>query len=835
MRAMRDRTLSFAVFVLLAVLWIPGRAAAADYHLAPTGDDANAGTGSAPFRTLKKGISVLKPGDTLHVKNGTYPGVVEYGAFRSGTSWEKPVRVVAEPGHRPVIVPPADGEACLYFVDTRYFVLDGFVLDSAPNGQGVAITWGTGFPQAHHIELRNCEIKNSKGQGIGTGGDGCRFINLDVHHNGLGSPDPQLLHGIYLTGDDCLIEGGSYHDNAGHGIHVYTGKPPHPDRNVVRSVRAFGNRQGPGIGVYWGTGNRIYNNLVWSNDGGIRSNGVDSLVAHNTVYKNSRYGIYVDNRGSTIRNNIAYLNQDEDLHNDESKGANTVSHNLVGQDPKLVDAAADNFRLQRESPAIDAGVSVPQVKRDIEGTARPQGAAADVGAFEYRAAPPVRPAGRSAQPPVRARGPRRVHPDNPRYFTDGSRGTDGRLKAVYLTGSHTWNVLQDNPGSPPFDYASYLALLGEHGHNFFRLWIRMGTGGGPPAAEPTIYARTGPGLAGDGKPKYDLSRFNEAFFQCLRSRVRAAGERGVYVAVILFGGDNVEFRGGNPNWPLHPYHQDNNTNGLNGDANGDGQGLECYRLEVPELTRFQEAYVRKVIDTLGDLDNVLWEVGNELPGTLEFQNHIVRVIRQYEGRGSRKRHPVGISTFADAKPPMKELLESAADWITPDLSGGDYQHDPPSASGKKVVVSDTDHLWGVGGGPDWVWKSFTRGLNPIYMDPLTWDRRPEGGQAEMEGARRAMGQTRRLAQRIDLASMLPQGELASTRFCLANPGTEYVVYLPRGGEITVDLTGSPGELVVRWIHPTDGTEAPAEPASGGGRRAFKAPIEGAAVLYLRKR
>ena len=36
-----------------------------------------------------------------------------------------------------------------------------------------------------------------------------------------------------------------------------------------------------------------------------------------------------------------------------------------------------------------------------------------------------------------AKGPLRVHPTNPRYFTDGSG------QAVFLTGSHTWGNLQD--------------------------------------------------------------------------------------------------------------------------------------------------------------------------------------------------------------------------------------------------------------------------------------------------------------------------------------------------------------------------------------------------------
>lgn len=42
-----------------------------------------------------------------------------------------------------------------------------------------------------------------------------------------------------------------------------------------------------------------------------------------------------------------------------------------------------------------------------------------------------------------AMGPLRVHPENPRYFTDGTMNGKGGLKAVYLTGSHNWYNLQD--------------------------------------------------------------------------------------------------------------------------------------------------------------------------------------------------------------------------------------------------------------------------------------------------------------------------------------------------------------------------------------------------------
>jgi Zinc carboxypeptidase len=99
-----------------------------------------------------------------------------------------------------------------------------------------------------------------------------------------------------------------------------------------------------------------------------------------------------------------------------------------------------------------------------------------------------------------AAGPLRVHPTNPRYFTDGTKSSDGSLRAVYLTGSHTWGNLCDYLKKwPPFDYPAYLDFLDHYNHNFIRLWSGDGLG-----HAPTPYARIGPGTANDGGLKVDL-------------------------------------------------------------------------------------------------------------------------------------------------------------------------------------------------------------------------------------------------------------------------------------------------------------------------------------------
>jgi hypothetical protein len=86
---------------------------------------------------------------------------------------------------------------------------------------------------------------------------------------------------------------------------------------------------------------------------------------------------------------------------------------------------------------------------------------------------------------------------------------------------------------------------------------------------------------------------------------------------------------------------------------------------------------------------------------------------------------------------------------------------------------------------------------------------------------------------MDLAASTPRPELASTGYCLASPGREYLVYLPDGGEVKVDLSRTKGKFLVQWAHPITGMEISAGPVDGGTWRLLKAPIRGDAVLFLK--
>jgi hypothetical protein len=342
-------------------------------------------------------------------------------------------------------------------------------------------------------------------------------------------------------------------------------------------------------------------------------------------------------------------------------------------------------------------------------------------------------------------------------------------------------------------------------------------------------------MALDGKPKFDLTKFNDEYFERLRTRVQSAGDRGIYVSVMLFEGWGLMHgnrrRGTQAAWAWrnHPFNPANNINEVTIKGANDAHG-EVHRLGNDTANKLQADYIRKVVDTVNEFDNVLYEVINE-GGEKEWDWWVVKTIKDYE-RTKPMQHPVGITGHGAER--LDGMLASPADWTSPGRADG-FAEDPPAwkADYKKVSVLDTDHIWGVGGNVAWVWKAFLRGHNPIFMDPYDGSVLGKPGDTRWEPIRKALGYTRFIADRRNLAAMTPADNLASTKYCLANPGKEYLVYLPDGGSVEVDLSATEGRLLLFW-HDAEKCQCRAsDTVEGGARRELKAPFRGPAVLYVR--
>jgi len=103
-----------------------------------------------------------------------------------------------------------------------------------------------------------------------------------------------------------------------------------------------------------------------------------------------------------------------------------------------------------------------------------------------------------------------------------------------------------------------------------------------------------------------------------------------------------------------------------------------------------------------------------------------------------------------------------------------------------------------------------------------------------ETVRKNMGYTRLFSQRMDLIHMIPEQDVASSAYCIANKGTEYLVYLPEGPEIVVNLEDAPHSFQVEWFNPNTEERQKTKNINGGRKVSLTSPFgQTDAVVYLK--
>jgi len=381
-------------------LSVAATAHAATYYVATTGNDSNAGTEAAPFKTIARGSQAIAAGDTMLIRGGTYNETMLHSQngfkFTNGISVSARTRYSAYPGEKVIISPATKVPMLLYFdTDSSYIEVNGITFNGT-NTTSVGVI-GLGYADddsllsTHHLRFSNNEVFG--GGFVAIRGVNNELIGNHIHHS--------KIYGIYAAGNGMLIEGNVIHDIGGHGLHLYkygVGDLA-PNNNIVRNNVFYNTgyefyhstdpntkRQVDAV-LIRGINNQFYNNIIYKSYGGVivGYGTTGTLVANNTIYGNDTIGINISSKfaggkNARIINNIVYGNGGSQQIEDTATGT-TLQNNLT-TDPKFVNPAAGDFGLQAGSPAIDKGMTLAEVKTDFTGKARPEGAAYDIGAFE---------------------------------------------------------------------------------------------------------------------------------------------------------------------------------------------------------------------------------------------------------------------------------------------------------------------------------------------------------------------------------------------------------------------------------------------------------------------
>jgi hypothetical protein len=414
------KIITLLTLVFLSAWASPTTALGNTYYVDQTGSDIT-GDGSLlhPWGSIVHAASQLNAGDTVLINPGTYAGGVHVNT--SGTPADP---ITFQANGAGVIIEGSGGERDAFYIEEAdYVVVDGLTIRHATRA-GVRISL------SDHITVRNCTLADN-----GTWGLFTDFSDYTTVENceSYGAMDE---HGIYISNssDFPTIRSNWLHHNHGCGLHmngdISMGGDGIISYGLVEGNIIYENGLGGGSGINMDgvTHTMVRNNLLYANhaggitiyqiDGGSGSH--DNKVLNNTIIMaaDGRWAINIPNSADTnnqVLNNIAYAAHSwrgsisiasptlpgfvsdynvvmDRFSTDDGNTRISLSawqalgydiHSIIATPVQLfVNSAISDYHLASNSPAVDHGLLLLQVPKDLEGNPRPGSGAYDIGAYE---------------------------------------------------------------------------------------------------------------------------------------------------------------------------------------------------------------------------------------------------------------------------------------------------------------------------------------------------------------------------------------------------------------------------------------------------------------------
>ena len=412
--------------------------------------------------------------------------------------------------------------------------------------------------------------------------------------------------------------------------------------------------------------------------------------------------------------------------------------------------------------------------------------------------------------------------ENQRHFVDGDQ-------PVMLFGSGIWTIIPD----PTIDIEEHNTWYGEWSSNANRATLFAFSTSVPDGQGLAPWKRTGPGEANDGLPKFDLTVWDEAFWDRLHAYLESCKRHEIYVWLQIF--DEPYTEPGMQRWYLNPFNDENNINALPGMPGGDGDGPwglygvgeeAFYDPDNEPLMDIQNTLLQRLLDeTATRYGHIIYEIGNEInadsvaPKALEWQRHWIRLFREYE-----QAHDIDLILSNNTR---RSLAEADADGFDV-LNHNAFGEIPVRGVAPLELARNIARRVG---------DDFTRFRQPIVnsrpaSDPdrvdypdvvspdegrcLYWSYFMSGGhivgfrttEESWKSGVNAETIIRNLHRFIDetpFDQMEPdQDRVEGDALCFAQLGQAYALYFPVGGKATLQLSDEENELTLRWYNPRSG-------------------------------
>ena len=353
----------------LTVTVVAAGCAASCRYVDPAGNDANAGTRTAPWRTIQHAADVANPGDTVIVNNGVYTGGAQIVTItRSGTAaaW-----IVFRAANRwGAIVDGQNNSSTTGFeVNGNYIRVEGFEVRNTSRYAMETYGGREDIAGNHDVILSQNHLHDVGHICTGTTGG---IVGVSAYSDNL-TIERNVIHDIGRLGpgEQGCVEPNANWQNHDHGIYNGVG-----NNVVVRNNVFYNLTHGWAIQRYNGAGSVTTGLTIVNNTFGFPNPWRDAqiiiatptnnvVVANNLFYQPTTAGVWFDgSNGGTLVGNIS-------TNSLETGGSGlTMSGNMQNTDPLFMNAAGFNFHLTAGSPARGLGLATWCPAVDFDGVAR---------------------------------------------------------------------------------------------------------------------------------------------------------------------------------------------------------------------------------------------------------------------------------------------------------------------------------------------------------------------------------------------------------------------------------------------------------------------------------
>ena len=232
-----------------------------------------------------------------------------------------------------------------------------------------------------------------------------------------------------------------------------------------------------------------------------------------------------------------------------------------------------------------------------------------------------------------------------------------------------------------FDYIRYFNMLRKYKLNYTRIYpgyliekpgLFLKDNTLAPTKEGLIVPWIRSNVPGyiNGGNKFDLSKWDKAFFQRLRDFVEEAGKRGIIVEICYFNAISDVC------WPYSPLYKENNIQGT-----GTCHFKNAQTLKDTALARREADYVRKIVQEVNEYDNVIHEIcdeptvhGTPLELAGEWVRYMVDVIRKTE-KNLPKKHLIAQQIVGPLNGPLDFSEDKDVDVLVGQYAGVQFYGD----------------------------------------------------------------------------------------------------------------------------------------------------------------